>query len=102
MYDRIVKKLGERGEADSVHAASWVAIEFQAAAAFLLMLVLAARLASPYLALPALLVGIAALRGRHLTETVLRENDRRFQTLLFYSIISFAFILLAVGWSAWT
>ena len=100
-YDRLLQGLRKEGHADSVHAASWVAIEFQAAATVLLLLVLAARLMSPYLAFPAFVVGVLALRGRHLTETVLRENDMRFQTLLSYLILSFAVILAAVGWSLW-
>jgi hypothetical protein len=102
MYDRLLKRLGGREHADSIHAASWVAIEFQAALAMLLLLFLAARFVSPYLAVPALLLGILALRGKQLTDTVLRENDSRFQTLLFYFIVTFAFILFTVGWSIWT
>ena len=101
MYDRLMRRLRDEGHADSVHAASWVAIEFQAAAALLLMVFMAARLASAYLALPALAAGLLLLRGRQLTDAVLGENDSRFQTLLFYFILSFASIIVLVGWSLW-
>jgi hypothetical protein len=100
-YDGLVEGLRREGRADSIHAASWFAIEFQASAALLLLFVLAARLVSPLLALPALFGGILALRGRTLTEMVLRENDRRFDTLLAYFISTFAAIVVVVGWSMW-
>jgi hypothetical protein len=101
MYRKLVERMGEGGRGDSVHAASWMAIEFQAAAALTLMLVLGARLVSPWLALPAFLLGALSLGGRQLTEAIFRENDSRFETLLFYFMASFALIMLSVGWSAW-
>jgi len=95
-YGKLLRRMEGAGGVDSVHAASWVAIEFQASAAMLLLLALAARLISPYLALPALVAGALLLRGRQLTGAVLKENDDRLQTLLFYFIATFALITACI------
>ncbi|MBD3387804.1 MAG: hypothetical protein GF416_02035 [Candidatus Altiarchaeales archaeon] len=101
MYGDLLKGLWNRDSGDSVHAASVFAIEFQSIAAFLLLTFLAVRFISAYAALPAVLLALMLLRGRTLTFTVLRENDDRFQTLLFYLIVSLGVISLSVGWYLW-
>ncbi len=101
MYEKLVDSVKGRERADGVHAASWVAIEFQAAAALLLAVFLAARLVSIYLAPVALAIAVAALRGRQLTGAVLRENDDSLDTLLYWFVMFFAFVTAAMGVQAW-
>jgi len=101
MYEKLVDSVKGRERADSVHAASWIGIEFMSFAAALLGVFLAVRLVSVYLAPVALLLGIAALRGRQLTVGVLAENDDSLDTLLYWFIMFFAFVIVALGVQAW-
>lgn len=101
MYEGLVDGLKKKGESDSVHAASALAIEYQSAAAFVLLAVLAARLIHPLLGLVAFTATVALSYRGPLTYRVLKENDDRMETLLYYMVASLGFITLVVGWSAW-
>jgi len=101
MYDGLMRDMGDVDGRDSVHAASWIAIEFQAAATLILMGMLAARLLHPLLAVPAIVVGAAVIWKLELTPFVLAENDQRFQTLLFYFMVVFGMLMAYAGWLMW-
>ncbi len=98
MYKKLVDPMGE-GNADGIHTASYVAIEYMARAGFLLIAFWAFKFISPYAAAFAFLAVAYAVKGRTLAPLVLAENNDSFDTLLFYLIVSLAaiFIVLGVG-----
>jgi len=118
MYDRVVRRLRDVGRLDGEHAASWVAMEFQAAAALLLLVLLFVRLTSLQclqavsgvsaahmfswvLGLAALAAAAYLTRGVDFTGAVLGENDGGIQTLLYHMVASLAAMMLYMGVSMW-
>ena len=99
MYEELIDGLQKRGERDSVHAASYFAIEYMSKAALILLLVWILKPFSLIFAVPFVIALVFVLRGINFSDQVLHENNDQFQTLLFYMITTLAIVFLAVGWS---
>ncbi len=100
MYQRLLDTLRGRGEGDSIHSASAIAVEYQSTLAFILLAFLAARMVNLYFGAAAALAVFLAMRNRVLTFDVFTENDDRIQTLMYYLILTLAACLALTGWLA--
>ncbi len=101
MYSKLLEGLKKRGEKEASHSASFFAIEYMSKTALILLVFLIVRWISTPAAVAATIVCAISLRGKTITEGVLRENDDKFQTLLYYTILSLAVIFIVMGCSAW-
>lgn len=98
-YNKAVDDLRECGErVDAASVAAVLTAEFQLYMGLLLMLLLLFRMFSPIAAV--ILIIPIALFSRRLfySRTAFRENDDRFNTLLFYVMVTLVSVIILVGW----
>jgi len=98
-YTKIAEDLRKRGsEVSSSSVAAVLTVEFQLMLASLLALLALLRMFSDVVA-AVVVIPLAVLSIRlHYSKTAFQENDDRFSTLLFYSIVSLVSVILLVGW----
>jgi hypothetical protein len=101
MYDKLYEGIKREGEADAVHLASAAPMEYQSIIAVLLLLHLTVRFISIYAAVFVLAAAIILFKGRVLSFGVVRENDDRFQTLLYYTVLTLSLTIILAGWPLW-
>ncbi|MBU0762847.1 MAG: hypothetical protein KKD39_07455 [Candidatus Altiarchaeota archaeon] len=95
MYQKLLKSMGGE-KPDSIHAASYVGIEFMSKMALLLMVFYILKFISAYAAAVAVF-GLAFLtKDKALTPYVISENSDSFETLLHYLIVTMSLLFLIV------
>jgi len=98
-YRKIVEDIKKReAEVTPSSVAAVMTVELQLFLGLLLALFLLARMVSPAAAVVVMIpVTLLSMRLFY-SKTAFRENDDRFNTLLFYAILALVSIIVLVGW----